>query len=1399
MRGRRFLRRILLGGMGVLVLALGIAALRLFMLVGWLRSEPGSTWLVQQVVTRAQPRRGSLEIASLRTDLSSTLRLDGVVLKNEAGRELAACDRVELRYGLGGLLRGAFVVQHASVHGLRADLSLIDGDLDVVSIWSDPAGSLDDPDPLPTPWQGLPITLVLETIEIQAQGLSIRSGEQSFALQQASLHGGLAFRGDDIIVDGLVFTAEPVRLLLDLALRDLGGFEPMVDLRLGSLVVDADRLPLELPVTGIFELSGELQGPLDAPEGTLELVTPGGPLTLAAGLDLRPERPLWSLDLDTVDLALDAFVPGLQPLQLSGRVQAEGGGLSWPEEVDGQARITLDASVAEPYGEAHLEGRLALSEGLIVVQELFASTPTGTVSAEGMVDVPAKAAAADIHGLVVLLSDLGRYGVAGLRGEASFAGQGEVDWSGEQVAAVVEGRVVGRRLGSGPEVAIRRLDGPIFGSWEAGVLGLEGDLRVGRIQAGSVLADRGRVVVSVRDDRVNATVDVFDRDRRVVGLNGSGDLATQRYQLTRLSLSPAPGRVWTGEGVQRVTLVQGGVADLRLAITSGASGLWASGRAQRRGPLELEARLVDLSLDALVPFVPRLAGLTGAADAEVQVSGHADRPVLAARVAVRGLTMPGSVRDLDAQLALQGRDDRLDVDLRLGQHEQTLATLVGTVPVRLSVDRPALLTSSPVDLMLVLPDGSTARWNALLDGVELPALDGGLRARVSGSLLHPDLALEADVLLPAPRRGAQAPSFALQATSKDDALSIDLSMVEDGLQRASLVGDARLHLHRVAGALLGEGPAVDLAKPSTWLSELDLVVRPDLPLQSLDALVAVPDEVQGTLVGQVQVTGPVDSPRIVADLQLVDGRLGELPLDVATIQVDLATGGTVARAQLGFGASGGLKVEAFLPVELRPGEPLRPQLDRPGMRLTVSGEGIPLQVVAALWPGMQDARGKVLIEGELGGAMTAPTGLLRASAEGVGFRLIDTGVVYDEVRFDLIVDERALTLRDVHVRTRESGASFGVESTGTVQGEVEAAIEGARLGEWKGRLDFDRALLIALPDSHLRVESGRLVFSGTPPRMRVNGSMRVEQAQISLDERFFEGPGAREHPAWLTVHRGGQSESIAVEPPAADEVGLPEWLTVNLALDLNRASFLRARLPLGGTLGGLLGPLATLQVDSQTDGTVNAAIADGALSLTGQVEVSRGDVVLFGKPFEIEGESTITFTGRDVGDPVLNILASYDTRRYGIVTARITGVATLPVLDLSSTDYPSQDDVVSLLLFDKPASEMTEGEGGDGASAAAMSMLLTSLGQTLGRQGEQSSSIVIAPDLLVVGNGTARIGKRIGRRIFVVVDLDRGADGVTRSYLTLTVEYAIGGPWEAEFRHGTAGQDAVELNWTRRW
>jgi autotransporter translocation and assembly factor TamB len=446
---------------------------------------------------------------------------------------------------------------------------------------------------------------------------------------------------------------------------------------------------------------------------------------------------------------------------------------------------------------------------------------------------------------------------------------------------------------------------------------------------------------------------------------------------------------------------------------------------------------------------------------------------------------------------------------------------------------------------------------------------------------------------------------------------------------------------------------------------------------------------------------------------------------------------------------------------------------------------------------MQEAAGRVVLAGKVSGSINAPVGDLTMSAKDASFRLQTTDVAYDQVRFNFVLSPDSIRLEQLHLRTSAPGENPNKGIQGTIDGAVQAQITGTELGRWSGQLSLHRPL-ISGGDRLVRLSTGQIAFSGTPPDVNVTGALQIEEAKIHLDDRFFRGPVGTTTPSWLHVHR---THSVAqAEAPAPPPKGIPDWLQLKMGLDLGGNTFLRAQLPLSSSLGSLLGPFAAISLDTQADGQLDIEVDDGALSITGQVLPVRGTTVIFGKAFQVEDDSTISFTGRDYASPVLALHATYDTRSYGMVEANITGVPEALRVALSSTDYPSQDDVVSLLLVGKPASEMSSGEGAsEGAASAALSMLLTTVGQTLGREGEKTAAMIIAPDLLVVGNQTARVGKRIGKRLFVEVDLDQTADDQTASYLVLTLEYALGGPWGAEFMHGTAGEDALQLNWTRRY
>lgn len=1447
--------RWILGVLGVLVLLVVVSAVAALV---WLRAEPGQAWLLAQARALGKPHAGSLEIARLKTDLSSSLKLGGVVVRDAAGREIVGLDSLEVDFSLRALLKRTVRIHRVEVRGLRADLTVTEAGIDLAQLWVDPSVAAAPA----TPWSGLPIDLLIEGIDAEASHIGVRSGADAFALNNTTLSGGLGFEGERVYVATLALNAVsmpdlgPVALRADLsydpgnlvvetlelevgvqhvriagALDGLDSVETTVGVHVQALHVEPELLPWDLPLVGEFDVTGEVTGSLEAPGVELVITTPGGPVEVNAALDLRPARPTWTAAVRTEDVALDAFIRDLAPTVLGGTLQAEGVGLGWPDDLDATLIIDEAAEPAPYVGAARVHAVIALEGGVADILALVAATPSGSVSATGRLDLVEESGSAAVTSLDVALADLRRFGVNGLHGSAGFVGEVEGAWGGVAPAATLKGALSGRGVGFETAARVSSFDGPIHVDWANGAGTFSSTLRVRDIRAatarvnrvtlaargsatqagalelvatlgaeglavGEIVADQAVGKVSVLGDQLVVALDVFSPTRTILGLDGSGDMETRHFELSRLIFSPTDGQTWEGQGTQAATLADDGIQDLRVDITSESAAIRASGSLHTQGAVAMNLEVADFPISLLRFVDPALGGYSGIVGVKAGASGAWSDIHVTMLAVVNELTVPGSVSGLNATLRADSAAQSVVVDASVADAQQTLATLKGTVPLSLEAQRPGLRLTDPVDLVLELPASTADQWNGVIDAVEVPAGRGRGQVMLTGTLLKPEVRLVLAVEAPKPDKRAPWVALDVEASAAGRELELTANLRDGDVDAASLAGTATVEIERIAASLLNEGPVVNLADPTSWTGALDFLLKPNLALATIRPFVAIPDDVRGRVQGEVRVTGTTSEPVIDASLSVARAQLGALDVTPATLTVAPASGGYEIAADFGFAADGSVKLSAFVPLALRTDSSLAPQLERPGLNIDVGGDGVPLQAVAALWPELQDAEGRLTLGGTVRGSIKQPSGNIKMSAKDASFRLVSTGVAYDQVRFDLTLDPDALRLDALHLRTSNPGEDPEAGIQGTIEGSVQAKLEGTALGEWSGKMQLDRPLISA-GDRLLRLASGNISFAGSPPNVRVNGKLAVEEARIHLDDRFFRGPIATTAPSWLRVHRRG--EELQAKPPEAPS-GIPAWLQLRLGLDLGGTTFLRAELPLTASLGSLLGPFGSITVDTQADGQLLLDLAEGELSVTGEIVPVRGTTVLFGKPFEIRDDSTISFTGNDFTSPVLRLHATYDTRSYGLVEANITGVPEALSVTLSSTEHPSQDDVISLLLIGKPASEMSSGEGaGDGASAAAMSMLLTTVGQTLGREGEKTAAMLITPDLLVVGSDTARVGKRIGRRLFVEVDLDSTADDRTSSYLILTLEYALGGPWETQFTHGTAGEDSLELSWSKRY
>jgi translocation and assembly module TamB len=122
-------------------------------------------------------------------------------------------------------------------------------------------------------------------------------------------------------------------------------------------------------------------------------------------------------------------------------------------------------------------------------------------------------------------------------------------------------------------------------------------------------------------------------------------------------------------------------------------------------------------------------------------------------------------------------------------------------------------------------------------------------------------------------------------------------------------------------------------------------------------------------------------------------------------------------------------------------------------------------------------------------------------------------------------------------------------------------------------------------------------------------------------------------------------------------------------------------------------------LNSEWRGKLAITGTSAAPAISGSLEQIHGSVDLLGKTFTLT-RGAITFDGSAKLDPVLDIIAEASTADI-TAQVQISGVASAPKVTLSSTPPVPQDEILSRVLFDRGAGQLSAGEGMQLAAAAA--------------------------------------------------------------------------------------------------
>ncbi len=961
---------------------------------------------------------------------------------------------------------------------------------------------------------------------------------------------------------------------------------------------------------------------------------------------------------------------------------------------------------------------------------------------------------------------------------------------------------------AGPDVTLDSIGvaGSVSRS-SAGRLDGSAELVTGPLVAAGIVSDRGVGHVGLSGEVATVKLDLWDGERTVVGVDGEADIGARSARARRLVLSPDPDVTFVGEGVQSGRLVDGGVADVKLRLVADTSVISASGHVRRDGPVNLTVEARDARLDWLAAIWPaRFAGYAGRVDLRASMEGRADEPTLYVDVAAVGLTIPDAVTALDLDVQAEGADDRLQVEGLIRSGADALARVTGDLPFSLDLDAPGLVTSEEIDLTILLPAVDSARWNAVLPSVALPVFRGSAELSVSGPVLDPRLKLVAAVSAPGGQRSEWV-HVDLDGETADGLFQLRAVVRERLERRAEVDGTIALHIRDVVRSVLGEGPKVDLAEPGTWVGALELDVVPlRLPVQALSTFVAIPATLLGDLSGGLHVSGQARAPRLEGALFLSGGRLGDLPLSPALVSLLPAEGGYQVDANLGFGGPSAATVTGFIPFAPTVVTDLSAELKRPGLSLTFSAADVPLKAVGAAWPTLTAYAGTLGAAGTLTGSLADPVPDITFGLADGDFALDVTGVRYRDAAFTGSLGKDELRVEGLTVRTARTGA-LATKTRATdraAEGRVTGAVTAHRVGNravFDSEIVFDRAWIVDLPNQVLRTD-GQLRLSERDEKFRVVGKLSVVEGQLVVPERFFSGARDLQLDSDIRVIRAGAepgSEEAVLEEEraaAAEEPLMPTWLDLEVAVDLERNVFLDASLPLEQRLGETLKSFSSIEVsNTQLDGTLLVAVRNGDLSLVGQILPLRGTASVFSVPFELAGE-TISFTGYDYTEPVLDLEAVHETAEYGSISTHITGTPSSLAIDFSS-DNPdlAQEDLLAVLLLGRPPSEMDAGEG-EAAGDLIGAALSTFANSVVQNQFTASRAF----DVLEVDvTGSVRAGRRVPGtdNMFLLGEYNWNADPIEENIGEVTLEVRLGRAWQFDFTTGTSGISSVGL--TRKW
>ena len=1382
------MRALRIAGVTILVV-LAIALLAIGGLWAFAQTDRGGEIIRRIAVEKVDARiAGQLAVERLRFG-GDRLTLEGVVLRDPEGAQVARVDGIDVTFSIWALLRRHVEVRRLEIR--RPELRLVMGEEESDS--SNLARALAPAQPSKAPpaeaapnAAGPNIVVDLRTLVVSGGTLSVRSSAPEVHVGAIALEGSAHYDGP---AQGL---QTDLRLTTDAGRVDAQGAVDLAKLRAppsGFAIrvrqLDLAKLMRDTPVTAI-DLDVNARGEhLDA---DLRASAPGATVNGHGALD--DGRVEARARIEATDLAATArslarchLAP---PVVLAGR---------------GRIDLAISGPLARP--SLRLAGRVPqLTVEHNAVRDLTVSATLPRLDAPTAIDL-------DLQTTYARLSGRELRGVA-----ATVHATGPLIRADVQIAKPypVALAAVGHRLSPW--------------SMEIGELMLRYPEATWKLAQPTRIALRGeRASISgldlrARGQRVSADLQKGPRGGRLHLIVSHLDLA----RLPRPLMSPALAAV----GAVDLDLdLQFSPARLRGSVAARALGnavdakfdlpaSWPPTGGPREADAPMKLALTTSEID-VATVAQTVAGVTGQRSSldprgKIQlaatVDGDATHPRVDVELKGRSLQISGrALGDLD--VALHGNDDRpLTLSVHATPKGVPPAELEATTPLSLRTllrRRPsaATLARTPFEInghLAQIP--LTALGKLLGNPLGVPVFSGGtlsLQLAARGSAVDPTGTLAIDL------SGATTARF--PATDARIELKVDQKATEANL-RVVRLGHPLLALEARFGA--GLAALEDRSRLFDAPLRLRAVVGP-LKMQRLGlpgdpASGAHEDALDGTLHADLSIDGTLRAPRLEAHVQASDLKLDRTPIGYGQLEAHYADGKSRVTGQVVSANGGQLTLAASSTADLGLPAIRAHHLDpeRWPFELQLQAQKLDLRGLSGLTTTLRRAGGLFDADLNAHGSLRDPkfsghAACTRCELElaGVGdFREIHLAIHGDTDK--IVLEELSTKDGDGEGRVTASLARTaggdGYQMTGTVavkeipaysEGQVLAHVSlnatlsghsGGRGGEADAKVKVEDAHVklsdekrrqlqsLRTPDDVVLVEDGRPIDRAQAKKLKAAASRIAPPAPVKATT---PGEGGESAPAGVLLWK-----RITIMVTAPDKL----WVKgAGAALELGLAPDFRI------------------------------VIADDT-RLHGEVIVRRGRVDALGRRFDIKADSSLQFEGA-LDHPTLDATAQYqdnDDNVTVLVTAK--GPIDHLTIGVSSPNRPdlNQSQLYTLIITGHLPSTGASGGVGATASNEAASLVAGVVAGAL----QKTLAKHLPLDVLTIDTGgnmgltgtQLEAGRYVTDRLYVGYVGRVGADpALYQNRNAVHVEYRLTSRWQIAGEYGDVGTGSADLMWKKSY